>query len=329
MLQEGTHISCITGEIFVKEGTTKKQVVRSLKLKGTAYVETNANSYADISDNPNPESEKRSSRLTLFPDSKVIVKVKMDYIEEVEISKGLVMVSLATGKRIFTPVAEFCGMAWVDVTSDGITVVANTRETIYNLKTRRAVIPGANQQILITEDNISEPEPMEQKFYYTQKILENLGAFYSTSVYQQVTEKSDDLLKASLTAPKYMAEKTGQGFEKLKEEAIQQHQKLKQWAKFETEKYREEIENIKKTEFAATYIMPVNQIIKYQNIELKILSVKRDSKSNDTDLLSIQIEAKNESKKQVFVFWNEEIRLINEKGEVFPVDDYNLETSFM
>jgi hypothetical protein len=75
--------------------------------------------------------------------------------------------------------------------------------------------------------------------------------------------------------------------------------------------------------------MYVNKSIKYQGVELKILSVKRDTKNKDTDLLSIQIEAKNESGKQVFIFWNEEVRLNNERGESFPLDDYNLETSYM
>lgn len=329
MSQEGTHVSCITGEIFVKEGTSKKRVVRSLKLNGTVNVEASTNSYADISDNPSPDSGKQASGLTLFPNGKVIVKVKRGYIEEVEISKGLVMVSLAPRKRILTPVAEFSGMAWVDVSSDGITVVANSRETIYNRKTRRTVILQGNQQVLITEDNIGDPEPMDQRFYQAQKTWENLGAFYGASMYQQVAEKSDALLEASLMALKSLAEKTGQNFGKLKEEAIQEHQKYKQWAISEAEKCREDAENIKKTDFVPAHIIPINQSIKYQSIELKILSIKRDSKSKDADLLSIQIEAKNESENQVFVFWNEEARVINEKGEVFSIDNYNLETSFM
>jgi len=329
MALQGTNISRITGEVFVKQGAVKKQVVGSLKLKENAEVETGANSYANVSDNPSPESGRKASGATLFPNSKITVHMTRGYIEEIEILKGLVSVFVAPGKRVLTPAAEFGGMAWVDVSSEGRTVVTNTRETIYNRKTRRAVTLDVNQQVLITEDNIGEPEPMDQRFYQAQKIWENLGAFYGAEMYQQLAEKSDALLEASLMALKSMAEQTGQDFEKLKEEAIQQHQKHKQWAQSEAEKHREEAENIKKTDFPAASIIPVNQSIKYQGIELKILSVKRDSKSKDTDLLSIQIEAKNESKKQVFIFWNEEVRLINEKGENFPIDDYTLETSFM
>lgn len=327
---QGTNISRITGEVFVKQGTVRKQVQEALKLKEIAEVETGANSYAILSDNPSPESGRMSSGATLFPNSKVIVRVKRGYIEEIEILKGLVCVYVAPGKRVLTPVAEFGGGAWVDVSSDGRTAVANTRETIYNRKTCRAVTLDVNQQVLITEDNVGEPEPMDQRFYKAQETVFNLGAFGGAKMYQQVVEKSDALLEASLMALKSMADQTGQDFEKLKEEARQTFIKQKQWAQSEAEKCRQEAEKITKTDFTeATSVIPVNQTVKYQDIECKIISAKREPKSDETDLLSINIEAKNASQKQIFIFWNEEVRLINEKEDVFPVDDYNLETSYM
>ncbi|NPV83818.1 MAG: hypothetical protein HPY46_09605 [Candidatus Aminicenantes bacterium] len=329
MSLQGTIVSCISGEVFVKQGAVKKQVRDSLKLKEIAEVETGSNSYSHIGDNPDPGSGKKSSGATLFPNSKVTVKVKRGYIEEILITQGLVWVSVSPGKPVLTPVAEFSGMAWVDVSSDGRTVVAGSRETIYNRKILRAATLDMNKQVLVTENNIGEPEPMDQRFYQAQKTWENLGVFYGTKMYQRLAEKSDDMLDAYLIPLKIISEKTGQDFEKLKEEAIRQYQKYKQWVQSEAEKYREEVEHIKKTDFSSSYTIPVNQSTEYRGIELKILSVKRDSKSNETDILSIQIEAKNISKKQVFVFWNEEARLINEEGEEFPADDYNLETSFM
>ncbi|MGB9693589.1 MAG: hypothetical protein ACPL28_12145 [bacterium] len=330
MALQGTNISLITGEVFVKQGAVKKQVAGSLKLKEKAEVQTGANSYANVSDNPSPESGRQSSGATLFPNSKITVHIKRGYIEEIEILKGLVSVSVAPGKRVLTPLAEFEGAAWVDVSSDGRTVVAITRETIYNRKTRRAVTLDVNQQVLITEDNIGEPEPMDQRFYQAQKTWENLGAFYGAKMYHQLAESSDAFLSDDyLNGLKVIAEKTGQDFEKLKEEAIQQHQKQRHWAESEAEKWHQEAEKITKMDFTdAASTIPVNQIVKYQDIECKIVFVKREPKSADTDLLSINIEAKNESKKQVFVFWNEEARLVNEKGENFPIDDYTLETSF-
>ena len=108
------------------------------------------------------------------------------------------------------------------------------------------------------------------------------------------------------------------------------HLKYKQWAQSEAEKCRQETETITKTDYTGTIsVIPINQVIKYQDIECKITLVKQEPKSDDTDLLSINIEAKNESKKQVFIFWNEEVRLINEKDEIYSIDDYSLETNFM
>ena len=329
-MQTGTIARCIHGEVFVKQEASEKRVVDSLKLKEKAEVKTGPESYAIISDNPAPDSGKSLSSALLFPKSRVTILVKRGYIKEIEVLHGQAMVSAAPGVKVFTPVVEFTGASSVEVSSDGKTTVANTRETIYNRKTRRAVILDVNQQVLITEDTVGEIEPMDQRFYQMEKIRLNLGAFYGSQMYQQVADKSDALMDAYLVGLKSLAEKTGQDFEKLKEQAIQEHQRYKQWAQSEAEKCREESEKIKKSDLStASTMIPIEKSVHYQGLELKIVSVKRDSKSVDTDLLSVKIEATNESGKQIYVFWNEEARLINEKGENFPIDDYTLEISFM
>ena len=330
MALHGTNVSRIAGEVFVKQGAVKKQVLNFSKLTGIAEVETLPNAYANVSDNPGPESGKTSGMATLFPNCKITVNVKRGYIKEIEISKGLVRVYGAREKRVLTPFAEFGGTAWVDVSSDGRTVVANTRETIYNRKTGRAVTLDVNQQALITEDNVGEPEPMDQRFYKAQKTWENLGVFVGVEMYGKLAaEGSDRLFEASLVGLKVIAEQTGQDFEILKEETRQSFLKQKQWAQSETEEYRKETKKIAKMDFTeATSDFPVNQVAKYQDIECKIISVRRESKLDKTDLLLINIEAKNESQKQIFIFWSEETRLINEKGDAFPTDDYNLETNY-
>lgn len=330
MPRHGTNISRITGEVYIKQDDDKKQVKNFLKLKGKVEIETGNSSYATIYDNPDPASGKQSSGVTLFPNSKIVVEVKRGYIEKIEILNGLVMAYVAFGKQIFTPVAEMGGMAWIDVGPDGRTKVANSRETVFNRKTQQSITLNLNQQVLITEDNIGEPEPMEQRFYEAQKVLENLGVFYGAEIYRKASEKSDAMLKASLEALEYLAKKTGQDFKKMKEEVIQQHQKYKQWTQSESEKLFEEAKKITKKDFTGEIsVIPINQNIKYQNIECKIISIKREQKSDNEDLLTVVIEAKNESKKQVFIFWNEEVRLINEKGESITIEDYNIETSFM
>lgn len=330
-MEQGVIVSKIAGEVFLKEGSIQKPLAKSVKLGVCAKCEVNTSdsSYAVISEKSDPDSKKKGwASITIFPKSKVVVHTGRGFIKEVEVLQGLTNVSVSEGKKILTPTAEFQGAAWVDVASDGRTVVAHSRDTIYNRKTRRAVTLDVNQQVLITEDSIGEPEPMDQRFHQAQKTMFNLGAFAGAEMYRQVAEKADALFEAYLIGEKAMATKTGQEFEKLKEEAKQTFLKQKQWAQTEAKKYQQEAEKITKTDFSTSSVIPINQSVKYQDVELKILSVKREAKSEGKDLLSIQIKAKNESQKQIFIFWNEESRLINEKGEIFLTEDYDLETSF-
>ncbi|MDI6800329.1 MAG: hypothetical protein QMD53_06680 [Actinomycetota bacterium] len=147
-------------------------------------------------------------------------------------------------------------------------------------------------------------------------------------MYSVVAEESDAMLKASLAAIQSMAEQSGQDFEDLKEETVRDFAKHKEWAKGQADEALQKAEEILETDFSAARAIPTNQETEYQGVKLNIASVKRDSKSKGTDLLTIQIEAKNEAGKEVFIFWNEEARLISVEGEVFSVDDYDLETSF-
>jgi hypothetical protein len=165
MARQGTVIYRVTGKISVKQGTNLKQVQEYLILSDIADIETGVNSFAYVCDNPNPKSGKQASVATLFPESKITVYGERGFIEKIAIGRGLIHVSVAPGKLVVTPVAEFCGLAWVNVLSDERTVVANSRETIYNRETRKAITLSANQQVLIVGDTIANIEPMDQRLY--------------------------------------------------------------------------------------------------------------------------------------------------------------------
>ncbi|MDI6800330.1 MAG: hypothetical protein QMD53_06685 [Actinomycetota bacterium] len=165
MARQGTNVTRISGDVFVKEGATKERVDEFVNVKRMAEIWARANSYASLSDNPNPESGRQASGATLFPDSKIQVRVDGGFIDGIDIESGLANIWLAPGKLALTPVAELSGMVWVHVAADGRTVVAGGRETIHNRKTRRAVTIDENQQVLITEDDIGQPEPMDQRFF--------------------------------------------------------------------------------------------------------------------------------------------------------------------
>ena len=75
-------------------------------------------------------------------------------------------------------------------------------------------------------------------------------------------------------------------------------------------------------------VVPIDKTVEYQGIELKIVSVKVEPGADEGFLLTIDIEANNQSGKQAYIFWNEEARLIDEKGGEFAVDDYDMETDY-
>jgi len=79
---------------------------------------------------------------------------------------------------------------------------------------------------------------------------------------------------------------------------------------------------------SSSSVVPVDKTVQYQGIELKIVSVEIEPGADDRVLLTINIEAKNQSGEQVYIFWSEETWLIDKKGEEFAVDDYDMETDY-
>lgn len=332
-MRQGVYVTKITGNVFVISNGETRLISKDIKLGVNKKYEviTEDASYTYVTTNPHPESKRPGFFACLFPKTKVIVYTGRGYIKTFEILHGLVF---GQTLNVITPTAEFKGEerggCWIDVDSDGKTMVADTRDTVYNRKTKKAVVLSVNQQLLVTEDDIGEPEPMGQVFYQAKKTLENLHSFGGAEMYQQVAEKSDALLNAYLTSMKFMCQKTGEDFNKLKEEAESVFQKQKQWLQTESEQLYQRQKKVKSSDIDRDVsIIPINQVVKYQGIEWKIISVKREPKSDETDVLTINIEGKNESEKEVFVFWNEESRFITEKGDTFCVDDYTLETAYM
>ena len=331
-MEKGVIVKKLAGKVFLRQANKEKQIEKKVKLgvNVSCEIQTADASYAYITERSSPDSSNRGGAyLAVFPESRVLIITGRGYIKQIEILEGLALVSASENKKVLTPSVEFHGLAWVNVFPDGRTIVAHSRDTIYNRKTGQSVVLDINKQVTFTENTVGELEPMEQRFYEAEKTCAMLESAEVAEIYKIVAEKSEAMLEASLMALKFMADQTGQDFEKLKEEALQQHQKHKQWAQSIEKESRNQAETITKKDFSHNLnVIPVNQALNYQNIEFKIISVSREPKSDEIDLLSINIEAKNESNKQVFIFWNEEARLINERDEIYSIDDYSLETNF-
>ncbi len=96
-------------------------------------------------------------------------------------------------------------------------------------------------------------------------------------------------------------------------------------AKPEWQKVMRKIEGIKKN---------VGKSVDYHSIEFNIATaeIRKEYKnrrgSENKAFLILKIGAKNNSSEQIFVFYQEEVRLISEAGKTIPLEDYKMETSF-
>lgn len=328
MSKSGVNVNCLTGKTFVKYENYFKEVNSIEEVIKDAEIKTEKYSYAIINDKSNPASGRQDSFIVLSPESKIFLFIKKGFIEKVQIINGMVFVSLPTGKEIFTNCIKFNGMALVFINGKK-NIFANTRASLYHTKKNKVINLNEDQQIVITENFIGEPEAIEQKFLEFKKTIENLGVFEGRELFNKVAEKSKDMLNAYLIGLKIISEKTGADFEQLKKNAEKEFFKYEEWAKSETEKYNKEAEGILNKDWkVASFTIPINKILEYNNIECKIISIKYENKTETKKLLTITIDATNKTKNQIFIFWNEEVRLIDEKDKEFMVENYTLETSF-
>ncbi len=96
------------------------------------------------------------------------------------------------------------------------------------------------------------------------------------------------------------------------------------------EKYKQELSH--KTPKPRT--IHIDKSITYRGVIFSVASAEiceeyrtRISSENEAFLI-LNVRSKNDSSKEVFVFYEEEVRLLSEAGETIPLDDYKLETHF-
>ena len=78
--------------------------------------------------------------------------------------------------------------------------------------------------------------------------------------------------------------------------------------------------------------IPIDKSVNYQGISFKVVSAEKGPKGlnipEGKEFLVLDVEAKNNSPRQVILFYDEEVRLINESAEVIPIKNYKLENNF-
>lgn len=334
------------GDVSLVRGGKKRKIEaipfkKSVKLKDGDRVITGPQSYvADLIDNPEPT--QTGIIITAFPNSEFILGIK-EIIRKVELIKGLFRI--ATEKEVITPSAELRfpqggASFWIDVSKDGSVVVASevAPMEVVHKKTKKGVAITYKQQVTVTQEDIFEPCSVDQRFKEAYKTREMLEQSKAKFLYGDMLERNvpQELEKFA----KFIEEKTGR---KEDYDPAKYQKWLKEQKEFGEWKYDEAVESQlpelkpQKLEENVTPIpilktIVVDKSVNYQGIDFKIISMEKGSKGWNTpegkEFLALNVEAKNNSAKQVIVFYDEEVRVVNETGEIIPLENYKLENNF-
>lgn len=341
-------ISYTIGDVSLVKGGKKRKIEaipfkKSVKLKDGDSIITDAQSYvADLWDKPG--TNQTGTGITIFPNSELVLGIK-GIIRKIELIKGLFRI--VTEKEVITPSTELRfpqGNApfWVDVSKDGVVVVASEAAPmeVIHKKTKKGVVIGFKQQVAVTQEDILEPCGIDQRFKEAYKLMETLEQSKAKFLYGDMLERNVPKELEKFT--KVIEEKTGrkEDYDPAKyQKWLKEQKEFGEW-KFDeaTESKLPEFKSIKAEEkitlAVKSQITDINKTINYQGINFKIISAEKTSEfkarnsPEGKNFLILHVEAKNNSAKQVFVFYDEEVRLINEPGEIIPLENYKLETSF-
>jgi len=345
-------ISYTIGEVSLARGGRKTGIEaipfkKSVKLKDGDRIITGPASYVtDLWDTPSPIKDETGTGITVFPNSELVLGIKGNHlIIRIELVAGLFKIT--TDKEVITPNAELRfpqggNVFWIDAAKDGAVVVASEAAPmeVVNKKTKKGAVIGARQQVTVTQEDILEPCDVDQRFKESYKTWETLeqskGKFlYGDMLERRVPQEVEKFAKV-------IEEKTGR---KEDYDPAKYQKWLKEQKEFGEWKYDEVVESKlpgfkpvtaeeKTIPAAKPKIVDINKTVNYQGIDFKITSLEKGQEfkgrnaPEGKEFLVLNVEAKNNSTKQVFVFYDEEVRLINESGEIISLENYRLENNF-
>jgi len=342
------NISYTIGDVSLVRGGNERKIEaipfkKSVKLKDEDRIITAPGAYViDLSDTPG--SRENGTWMHAFPRSEVLLRIRGSIITRMELVRGLFQINTGREGHVITPTAELRsgGNFWVDVSKDGAVVVASevAQMKIVHKKSKKGVVISSHQQVTVTQENILEPCTIDQRFKEACKVWESLQQSKAKFLYGDMLERNvpQELQKFA----KVVEEKTG----RKEDYNPAKYQKwLKEQKEFGEWKYDEVIESKlpefkprkqeeKITSKPVHKIIVLNKSVNYQGIDFKVASLEKGQEfkgrnaPESKEFLVLNVEAKNNSAKQVFVFYDEEVRLINESGEVIPLENYKLETNF-
>jgi len=345
-------ITYTVGDVYLERGDKKRKIEaipsgknsRWVRLKDGDRIGTVSRSYVvHLSDDPGPR--QTGTVITAFPNSELSLRIK-GIITAVELICGLF--KIATEKEVITPTAELRfpqgpSPFWIDVAKDGTVVVASEAVPmeIVHKKTKRGAVINSRQQVTVTQEDILQPCDVDQRFKEAYRVEESLKASEAKFLYGDMLEgnAAQELQKIC----DVVGQKTGRkidGYDPakyqkwLKEQKEFGEWKLDEAVESELPEFKPQKQEEKTAPIVKPTIMDINKIVSYQGVDFKLASAEKGQEfkgrnaPEGKDFLVINIEAKNNSAKQVFVFYDEESRLINESDETIVLENYKLESSF-
>jgi hypothetical protein len=211
------------------------------------------------------------------------------------------------------------------VSSGGDTLIA-VLEGIANVtnKEGRTVAVSSCQQVMVTPQKpLLEPTKIDAKLLCELTVeKEKIQKMESFEQAWQTTLQSLPPYHPLLIKEKF---RVTEPYQEIMRKIQETEKKYKQ--KLEIAKMSKLPESISKT-------IAVNKSITYKGMEFSIPSAEirteyKNRKSPEGKaFLILNIRAKNDSLQQVFVFYDEEVRLLNEAVGIISLENYELETSF-
>ncbi|MEJ5360825.1 MAG: hypothetical protein WHV26_02085 [Spirochaetota bacterium] len=327
-MSEGVIVKKISGDVMLqKEGKiTYVKDIKKLPNNSQYQIIVDDKSYALVY-NKAVANQNQETQFLMYPKSMMMVKTDNGFINGSLILLGMVFATMPKGYKIETHTAEFEGSGFIDVKDDGTTIIANTRDTIYNKLTRESITMEPKQQVTITMKSISKPEPIDEKYEQAQKIFENIGQFEAASIYSIASSKSDEFKTAYAEAMKELSNQTGISIPNLDED-LKVFDDYKKNMEQKSSESKEIANTITNTTFSESITIPASLSFQYQGFDCNVTSIKIQKKQDSSTKILIFMKITNVASKQAFIFWNEECRLIANNDTVYELEDYSLKTDF-
>ncbi len=327
-MSRGVIVKNIEGNVTIQKEGKITYIKGEQKLQPDAEYQiiVDEKSYALIF-NKAVGKQKQDTQFLMYPKSMMMVRTGNGFIQSACVVLGMVFGTMPAGYKMSTHTAEFEGSGLIFADDNGNTIIAHTGDIIYNKLTGAAIQMDAGQQVAISMNAISPPQPMEERFSQAVKVMENLGSFEASAIYKTAASKADEFKAAYMMAMKELSAQTGYDISNLDNE-LKVFDDYKKGLTKKSEESTKIAEEVTRTTFSEAAAIPVSISFTYKELEGIIDSVRIEKKQSSSMKVTIFLKMKNNRAKPVFIFWNEECRIINKNNEIIDLEDYSIATDF-